>query len=143
MSMMMGLHSIGEKEFFVRAPEIYRLQGETGRLCLTPFFRLIRNMIAEWGVGGSLRNFYRLGSYIRRHSWQMFFFIDVCSRPRLGRGRYPFLTFHDRIFAPATNFKLCDAVTGLLCFVWFIGILPPFFWLIEHFPARSHPPQAT
>ena len=135
MSMMMGLYSIGEKGFFIRAPGAYRLQAETGRLCLSPFFRLIHTMMAEWGVGGSLRIFYLLGRYIRRQSWQVFFFIDVCLQPRPGAGRYPFLTFHDRIVAPATNFKLFDAVTGLLCFVWFIGILAPFFWLIENFPA--------
>jgi glycosyltransferase involved in cell wall biosynthesis len=143
MSMMMGLYSIGEKEFFARAPGVYRLQGETGRLHLSPFFRLIRTMMADWGVGGSIRNFYRLGRYIRQHSWQIFFFVDVCSRPRPGVRRYPFLAFHDRIFAPATNFKLCDAITGLLCFVWFIGILPPFFWLVEQFPARPPSHQAT
>jgi rSAM/selenodomain-associated transferase 2 len=143
MSMMMGLYNIGEKEFFVRAPGIYTVQEETGKLCLSPFFRLSYNMISEWGSAGSISIFYRLGRYIRQHSWQMFFFIDVWLRPRLGGSRYPFLAFHDRIFAPATNFKLCDAVTGLLCFLWYIGILPPFFWLIEHFPTRPHRPQAT
>ena len=137
MGMIMGLYSIGEKEFLVRAPGIYRLQGETGRLCLSPFFRLIRTMMAEWGVGGSLRIFYRLGRYIRQHSWQMFFFIDICLRPRLGAGRYPLLALHDRILAPATNFKLFDALTGLLCFFWYIGILSPFFRLIENSPAAS------
>lgn len=137
MSIMMGLYSIGEKDFFVREQGIYRRQGETGRLCLSPFFRLIRTMLAEWGVGKSLRIFYRLGRYIRPHSWQLFFFLDVGLRPQLGAGRYPFLALHDRIVAPATNFKLLDALTGLLCFFWYIGILSPFFWLIEHFPATS------
>ena len=135
MSMMMGLYSIGEKDFFVRAPGVYRRQGETGRLCLSPFFRLIRTMISEWGISGSIRIFYRLGRYIRLHSWQMFFFIDVCLRSRLGAGRYPFLAFHDRILAPVTSFNLFDALTGLLCFFWYIGILAPFFRLIEHSPA--------
>lgn len=143
MSMMMGLYSIGEKEFLARAPGIYRRQGETGRLYLSPFFRLSYNLISEWGISGSIRVFYRLGRYIRQHSWQMFFFIDVWLRPRRGGRRSPFLTFHDRVFLPATNFKLLDAVTGLLCFLWFIGILPAFFWLVEHFLARPHRPQAT
>jgi rSAM/selenodomain-associated transferase 2 len=134
MSMMMGLYSIGEKDFFVRAPEVYRLQGESGVLCLSPFFHLIRTLMAEWGVNGSLRIFYRLGRYIRQHSWQIFFFIDVCLRPQLGAGRYPFLSLHDRIIAPATHCKLGDALTGLLCFLWYIGVLAPFFWLREHFP---------
>ena len=135
MGMMMGLYSIGEMEFFGRAPGVYRQQGETGVLCLSPFFRLICTMLAEWGVGGSIRVFYRLGRYIRPHSWQLFFFIDVCLRPRRGAGRYPFLSLHDRLVAPATNCKPFDAATGLLCFLWYIGILAPFFWLIENSPA--------
>ncbi|PKN12387.1 MAG: glycosyl transferase family 2 [Deltaproteobacteria bacterium HGW-Deltaproteobacteria-4] len=141
MGMMMGLYSIGEKDFFLRAPGVYKLQKETGTLFLSPFFRLGRTLISEWGVAGTIRIFYRLGRYIRPNSWQLFFFIDVCLRPLQGRGRTPFLNFHDRIFAPLTSFKLLDAVTGLLCFVWFIGILPPFFWLIEQFPRR--PDHAT
>ena len=135
MSMMMGFYSIGEKEFLVRAPGIYRRQGETGELCLSPFFRLIRTMMTEWGVGGTIRIFYRLGRYIRQHSWQIFFLIDVCLRPRLGAGRYPFLSLHDRVLAPATHCKPFAALTGLLCFLWYIGILAPCFWLIENSPA--------
>lgn len=138
-SMMMGLYSIGEEGFFVRAPGLYRVQEETGKLFLSPYFGLIGRMISEWGGGGSLRIFYRLGRYIRRNSWQMFFFVDVWLRPRLGVGRYPFLTFHDRVFGPCTNFKLCDAVTGGLGFIWFLGILAPFFWMREHFHS---PPKA-
>lgn len=135
MSIMMGLYSIGEKDFFVRAPGVYRQQGETGRLYLSPFFRLLRTMMAEWGVGGSIRVFYRLGRYIRQHSWQLFFFLDVCLRPQLGAGHYPLLAFHDRIVAPAINCKLLDALTGLFCFFWYIGILSPCFRLIENAPA--------
>ena len=38
MSMMMGLYSIGEDSFFTRAPGVYRLQQDTGKLLLSPFF---------------------------------------------------------------------------------------------------------
>jgi rSAM/selenodomain-associated transferase 2 len=136
MSMMMGLYSIGEKGFFLRAPGVYKLQEETGKLCLSPIFNLNRTMLSEWGVAGTIRIFYRLGRYIRPNSWQLFFFIDVCLRPLPGLGRTPFLNFHDRIFAPLTNFRLFNVLTGLLSFVWFIGILPPVFWLIEPSPRR-------
>ncbi|MBE0502877.1 MAG: TIGR04283 family arsenosugar biosynthesis glycosyltransferase [Desulfuromonadales bacterium] len=137
MSLMMGLYSIGEKGFFLRAPGVYKLQEATGKLCLSPFFRLGRTLISEWGVAGTTRIFYRLGRYIRPNSWQLFFFLDVCFRPLLGRGRTPFLTFHDQIFAPLTNFRFFDGLTGLLCFIWFVGILPAFFWLIEPFNSPS------
>lgn len=132
MSMMMGLHSIGVDEFFARAPGVYQIQQDTGRLLLSPFFGLIRQMIYDqWGVAGTFRTFYRLGRYIRQNSWQMFFFLDVWLRKPLGDGRYPFLNFHDRIFAPCTNFAVFNAVTGVICFVWFMGVLAPFFWLVE------------
>ncbi|MDD2310498.1 MAG: TIGR04283 family arsenosugar biosynthesis glycosyltransferase [Desulfuromonadaceae bacterium] len=132
MSMMMGLHSVGAEGFFARAPEVYRVQQDTGRLLLSPYFCLIwRMMRDEWGFAGTLRIFYLLGRYIRRNSWQMFFFIDVWLRSRLGAGRYPFLKFHDRLFWPCTNFKLFDAVTGVLCFGWFMGILAPAFLFLD------------
>lgn len=140
MSMMMGLHSVGAENFFVRAPEVYRTQQETGTLFLTPFFCLIRCMMNdEWGSGGTLRIFYRLGRYIRQNSWQMFFFFDVWLRPLLGAGRYPFLSFHDRLFAPCTSFWIFNLVVGMICFVWFMGILAPFFWLAERKERKTNP----
>lgn len=132
MSMIMGLHTIGANEFFVRAPGVYKTQPETGKLLLSPFFYLIWRLMRErWGVDGSIRAFYHLGRYIRQNSWQMFFYIDVLMRKILGAGRYPFLKFHDRIFAQFTNFKVCNAFVGLCCFIWFMGILAPFFWIID------------
>jgi rSAM/selenodomain-associated transferase 2 len=132
MSMMMGLYSIGAEEFFARAPGIYKSQQDTDRLLLSPFFDLIWCLMRnEWGSRGTIRTFYHLGRYIRQNSWQMFFFCDVLLRPLSGSGRYPFLTFHDRLFGPCTNFKLFDAVTGVLCFIWFMGILGPYFRLVE------------
>jgi len=132
MSMMMGLYCIGANEFFIRAPGVYRIQQETGRLLLSAFFALIRQlMFDEWGPAGTVRTFYRLGRYIRQNSWQMFYFCDVLLRPLFGVGRYPFLKFHDRFFWSCTNFRLFDVLTGLLCFVWFMGVLAPYFWLVE------------
>ncbi len=132
MSMMMGLHSIGEYAFFTRAPGVYHTQQDTGRLLLSPFFGVIAEMMHnDWGPSGTLRVFYRLGGYIRRNSWQMFYFLDTWAQPLLGSRRYPFLRFHDRCFAPLTSFRVLDALTGLFCLVWFMGILAPYFWLSE------------
>jgi len=128
MSIIMGLHSINEESFFARAPEVYRVQQDTGKLRLSPFFALLWDVIRrDWGFFGSIRNFYRLGRYIRENSWQVFFFVDVCLRPLLGPGRYPLLAFHDRVFAPCTDFRCCNALVGLLCFFWFMGVLAPYF----------------
>ncbi|MDD2899741.1 MAG: TIGR04283 family arsenosugar biosynthesis glycosyltransferase [Desulfuromonadaceae bacterium] len=133
MSMIMGLHSIGVETFFTRAPGLYQVQQETARLLLSPFFGLIWKIMAEeWGVCKTISTFYKLGRYIRQNSWQMFYFLDVWIRPLLGRGRYPFLNFHDRIFAPCTTFPVFNAITGILCFIWFMGILSPFFWVTDN-----------
>jgi len=130
MSMMMGLYNAGEQAFFSRAPQLYRSQHETGRLLLSPFFGIIHDMMRDdWGLWGTVRVFYRLGCYIRQNSWQMFYFLDILARPVLGPGRYPLLWFHDRVFGPLTNNRVCDAVTGLLCLVWFMGVLAPYFRL--------------
>lgn len=132
MGVIMGLYSIGEWTFFTRAPEVYRVQEETGRLQLAPIFGLLWSMVCrEWGLAGTLRTFYRLGRYIRENSWQLFFFFDVWLRPLLGPGRYPLLRFHDRIVAPCTDFRLLNGLTGLCCFVWYLGVLAPFFHLQE------------
>lgn len=144
MSMMMGLHSIGVEEFFARAPGVYRVQQDTGTLFLSPFFGLIwRMMRVDWGFWGTIRVFYRLGRYIRQNSWQMFYFLDIRFRALLGAGRYPFLNFHDRVFAPCTNFTVFNALAGLLCFLWFMGILAPFFWIIDYRELHDDPLKET
>jgi rSAM/selenodomain-associated transferase 2 len=134
MSMMMGLYSIGALVFFSRAPQVYRVQHDTGRLLLSPFFSLLWRLVCqEWGLVGSARIFYRLGRYIRENSWQLFFFLDVWCRPLLGAGRYPCLSFYDRRIAPCINFRIVNALAGLLCFVWYMGILAPFFWMLDFY----------
>jgi rSAM/selenodomain-associated transferase 2 len=109
MSMMMGLYSVGVDEFFTRAPGVYQVQQDTGTLFMTPFFGIVwRMMCDDWGISGSVRVFYLLGEYIRQNSWQMFYFLDIRLRSLLGESRYPFLNFHDQVFAPCTNFRAPD-----------------------------------
>ncbi len=138
MSMMMGLHSVGVEEFFIRAPGVYQVQQETGSLLMSPFFGLIWRMACnEWRLRGTIRIFYALGRYIRQNSWQMFYLLDISLRSLLGSGRYPFLSFHDRQFGPYTHFKIVNAVIGTLCFVWFMGVLSPLFWILDHRKAKK------
>lgn len=133
MSIMMGLHNIGETGFFRQAPGVYRTQQETGRLLLAPFFSLLWRMtLEEWGFTGTLRTFYRLGRYIRQNSWQLFFFCDVCLRSQPGKGRYPFLRFHDRFFGPCTDFAVCNALVGAVSFLWFMGVLAAYFSISDY-----------
>jgi len=132
MGMMMAFHAIGMNSFFAAAPGIYRVQQETGKLLLYPFFSRIWQMIRyDWGLAESIRTFYALGRKVCQNSWQMFFFLDVWLRPLWGARRYPLLDFHDQFFARCNPFRLCNALAGLLCFIWFMLILTPFFWLSE------------
>lgn len=133
MSMMMGLYSVGIEEFFIRAPEVYQVQQNTGKLFLSPFFGLIwRMMRNDWKFWGSVRTFYLLGQYIRQNSWQLFYFLDVLLCPLPRANYYPLLRFHDRVIAPCTNLMVFNALTGLLCFLWFMGVLAPLFWIIDY-----------
>ena len=132
MSIIMGLHSTGMDQFFSRAKTIYPSQGETGHLGLSPFFKAGWEMMRQdLGFGASVVLWFHIGRYVRRNSWQLFYFMDILSRQDVP-GRFPFLTFHDRYFGPLTNFSICDALTAVVCFVWFMLVLGPFFGMVEH-----------
>lgn len=144
MAMMMGFYSLGETSFFLRAPGVYRVQQETGRLLLSPFFALVWRMIREdWGFAGSVRAFLRLGRYLLDNAWQVFFFLDVCMQPLLGANRSPLLAAYDRFIAPCLRLRLLNGLAGLLCFVWFMGVLAPFFWLSETLAAANKGARIT
>lgn len=131
MGIMMGLYSVGEMGFFRRAPGVYRVQHETGRLLLSPIFALLWNMVRQdWGLQGTLRVFYRLGRYIRTNAWQLFFFVDVW-RGHTGRGRSPWLDRHDRFVASRLAWPPVDALVGLACFLWYMLVLATYFRLDE------------
>lgn len=132
MGMIMGMHRIGMHSFFTQAPEVYRVQHKTGRLLLSPFFRLLWAMaLNDWGWQGTARVFYHLGRYIRENAWQLFCFADVCLQPFLGWARSPVLKVYDRCLAPCLRFRLVDALLGLWCFCWYMGVLTVWFNLIE------------
>jgi rSAM/selenodomain-associated transferase 2 len=132
MGLMMLFFSINETQFFHRAPEVYRAQGETGRLRLSPFFALIRSMIRrDWGLRGTLHLMLRSGRYLRQNTWQPFFFLDVCLRPLLGDHRAPLLWLHDRIIAPCLRFGVVDGLIGLLLLVGGGAIVAPAVFLWE------------
>lgn len=139
MGIMMGLFSVGESEFFRRAPGVYRLQQETGRLQLSPIFSLLWRMARQdWGVRGTLRVFYRLGGYIRSNAWQLLFFVDVCLLGRSGDDDSPCLRLHDRHVAPLLAWPPIDALVGAVCFLWYMGVLTLWFRVGER---RAQTPE--
>ena len=132
MSIMQAMYWTGAREFFDRAPGIYRQQQEVGRLLLTPFFREITLMFREdYGVAGTLRLLVRVGRFVRSHSWQMFYFADIWLRPITGPGRYPFLRFHDAVFWKITNFRVFDGLAAILTVGWFLCVLFPVYTILD------------
>jgi hypothetical protein len=132
MSIIMGLHTAGAEAFFDRARSVYLTQDQTGHLKLSPFFKIGWTVMRkDLGFGHSVVMWYRIGRFVRQNAWQMFYFLDVLHR-RDADGDRPFLTFHDKYFGPLTDFKICDVVTALACFVWFLLILGPYFWVSEY-----------
>lgn len=132
MGIIMGLYSTGNLFFFDRARQVYAAQNETGRLLLTPYFRIIRRMLIEdLGFRGSVRAWFHVGRYIRRNAWQLFFLMDVLLRPLIGAEKTPFLAFHDRVFCPLTDFRFFDGVTAVGSFCLYMGVLAPWFRIRE------------
>ena len=138
MSLIMGLYWTGTHEFFVRARDVYKNQDDTSELMLAPFAKAIWDMHRfDLGFWGSIKTWFKVGHYVRTNSWQLFFFFDVAFRNLLGEGRYPFTWFHDKIFWPITNNRLCDAINTFLTVVWFMGVLGPYFVVTEAFQGTA------
>jgi len=131
MSLIMGLHAAGAEEFFARAPQVYAVQAETGRLRMGAYLALVRSVLVRAGARGGLGILYRAGRYTRQNSWQLFFWWDVLLRPLIGAGRYPLLRFHDRIVRAITNNFVFDTVGTVLIAVWFLLVLPAAYALID------------
>ena len=137
MGLIMAMHSLGREEFFARSPQVYRVQRETGRLLLSPYFRLLRSLARHhWGLRGTGATLLRLGCYLRANLWQLFFFVDVLLRPLFGSGRYPLLGLHDRLRAwlPAGDRAVwlpLDALLGLGCTLFSLCVLTPWFRLVD------------
>ena len=137
MGLIMTMHSLGREEFFAQAPQVYRVQRQTGRLLLSPYFRLLRSLARHhWGLRGTGTTVLRLGGYLRVNLWQLFFFGDVLLRPLLGPGRSPLLGLHERLRArlPARDRVVwlpVDALLGLGGALFVLGVLAPWFRLVD------------
>jgi len=139
MAIIMGLFKTGFSDFFELAPALYRQQKFARKLSLTPFFKLIWQIKAQkLGLKKSVRAWYRVGRYVRSHSWQLFYFIDQLCRPIYRRKIYPFLWFHDHCFEKLIRNPIANTLTMLLAFAWFMGVIQPAYWLIERRSAYDY-----
>ncbi len=132
MSMLMALYSTGYTEFFARAKTIYAPQADSRHLLLKPYFgAAVRMFVYDLGFFGTVRAWFHIGRYIRRNSWQMFYFFDVLLRTSEKKKRHPFLKFHDRYFWPLTNHPVGDTITAFVSFFWFMMVLAPYFLIVD------------
>lgn len=117
-ALLMNFAEIGWNDFFDRAGEVYRLQGQTEQLRLGPFLALIDELLEALPPGERRRLWLATGAYVRRHAWQIPFALDArrAYRRRLpvGEGTLPLLALHDRWFDRLTANRVgCVAVAGL------------------------------
>lgn len=117
-ALIMNFHAIGMEAFFHRAATVYRNQGDTGRLRLTPLFRLVDDLNREAGPAEARRRWLATGRYLRSHAWQPFFWLDVALQP-LFRGRHPLLWSYDRLFGRLPAPPPLDWAAAALAWLWF------------------------
>ena len=115
-------------EFIEQSPRLYQSQDQTGRLLLTPYFRLFAAIAHRRGWRGTWRALLNIGRLARYHWWQLFFLFDVA----LGLKRRPFLWFYDHCVYPLTANPLGDAITAVMGWVFGMGLLRPYFRIREH-----------
>jgi len=137
LSLMMGLYWTGTYRFFVRARDVYADHGDARRLQLWPFFKILWIMTTrDYEPREALHQWYRVGTYVRENSWQLFFFLDVGLRRWLGEGRYPFTRFNDKVFFPLTNNAVCNGINTVLVFIWYMLVLAPAFFVLDRLGPR-------
>jgi rSAM/selenodomain-associated transferase 2 len=132
MSIIMGLFKTDFDAFFERAPALYRQQNHSNTLLLTPFFQLIWSIkIKQLGLIKSFIAWYKVGQYIRGHSWQLFYFLDQLLRPLYQKKKYPLLWLHDHVIEKLVNNVVFNTITMVIAFLWFMVVLFPACWILE------------
>lgn len=138
MGIMMGMYVAGEERFFARAPAVYRVQTETGRLRLAPIFRLLWSLARrEWGLGGTVRVFYRLGQVLCANGWQAALLLAVWRGPLHDPEAAWLMRWHERLIAPLLTSRPAALLAGLACFCWYMGVLTGWFLLAEGLVRRG------
>ncbi|MBF0193117.1 MAG: TIGR04283 family arsenosugar biosynthesis glycosyltransferase [Magnetococcales bacterium] len=118
-AIIMAFHYTGFKQFFARAPEVYRQQDTAKPLQITPFFNLIKTLNSEAGWQVSFKRWRYIGGFVREAAWQIFFVLDVIAAQLFNWQKKPFVALHDKVFKPLTNFLLFDVLTAILTWIWF------------------------
>ncbi len=122
-ALMINFLVIGWLDFFAKAPDIYRQQDRTQPLQLLPFFRLVRDLLAEMPLRKRWSIWLATGGYVRSQAWQVGLALDCRKAYREGAEIKPcagrWLNWFDRWFEPLTNHCPGRTLTALLVRIWF------------------------
>lgn len=122
-ALLMNFAAIGWNDYFERAVDVYRRQGETDTLSLAPYLALIDALLSERSPAERRQLWLATGDYVKRHAWQIPFALDVrrAYRRRLpvGEGALPLLAVHDRWFERLTANRFASGIAAGLTWIWF------------------------
>ena len=127
MALIMAMYIADVDVFFRRAPRVYPQQSATGRLCLMPYFRLLRALVREHGVGASAGVGWRIAGILLSQTWQLFFLLDVA----LGYPRVPLARSYTRYAARLIEQPLSQALLFVVLWALVFGPLQLWCWLSE------------
>lgn len=122
MALIMAMHHIGLKEFFQRAPEVYREQKDASELDLRPFLKLIQRLYREKGPFVAFKLWIQVGGYICQEAWQLFFLADYLFLKKgisFARKR-PFLASFDRVLKYTLIPPIAPACLAMIAYGYFM-----------------------
>jgi rSAM/selenodomain-associated transferase 2 len=122
-AIIMCLRAIGYEQFFQAAPEVYRQQLSGGKLQVRPFFKLVRSLFSAHNRSEQWQIWWRCGSYVRNHAWQLTFALDVKRSFRqgisVGKGRMSLTENFEPVFDLLTDNLFGRMLATLLLRLWF------------------------
>jgi len=134
MAITMGVLHAGFTDFFVRTRKLglYSLHATPEILLVTPLFDLIARMLRGSSSTDRCRFWRKIGRYVCRNAWQVFFLADVrvISRMKPGR-RWTCLDFYDRVVGRVMEFPIFPLLTSVLTFMWFQFMVRPWYRFTE------------
>jgi rSAM/selenodomain-associated transferase 2 len=99
MAVIMLMHAAEERGFLQKTPTLYRVQDDTKKLLLTPYFSALKQYFASRSLRKRIRAWLRIGDFVVKQTWQAGFILDVSLR-RILRGRRPFSFACDKLISP-------------------------------------------
>ena len=122
-AILMCLRTVGYERFFQAAPDIYRQQPSGRPLMVRPFFGLVRKLFAEHNLRQRGLLWWRCGSYVRNHAWQLTFALDAKRAFRTGlpiaEAPMPLTERFEPVYDLLTDNPLGRLLASLLLRLWF------------------------